>query len=488
MISAPRIRRYLVGVCVVFTLLLSGGSRPIRAQEVLCVDLIDRYRSALAACNIMNNNDVCYGQVLLEALPAIERFERPRDRMPITAVNEIIARNDTGAVLMYLSVGEADPVKVITIGDVDLLPDEKTGNVNSFTFTPSRGDSVCEATPPGLLVYTETGEQGLITVNGIDVELGSIAFIALDDPDSVMVTNLEGSVRIHSAGVEQTPAVGDAALLINSADGPEFVGTPAPSNVVESELVDWLAFNPDGLPSVINLNETVRGCNLNDVNVPYSDELRLYAPGQECQITFCTAADDIVSLELQALDPQIDPWLDLRKPDTRLLTYSDDRAANNQNALICNQRLPVDGCYTVVARSYRNESSGRFRLLINGETDCEPPEAICEVVYPAGLNLRATPDQTAPLIKALPQGARLLPISQSEDGLWLEVQAEGAEEVGWVWSNPETVSCGGEIPTATPTPKTPTPTPTTPPTPKTPTPPTPILTPGPTKISPFDPP
>jgi hypothetical protein len=113
----------------------------------------------------------------------------------------------------------------------------------------------------------------------------------------------------------------------------------------------------------------------------------------------------------------------------------------------------------------------------NPPTDT-PASAICTVVT-NGLNLRSGPDPSfEPPIRALPQDTVLVPQARIADNTWIEVQAQGTGEVGWVNTGTQFITCNFDVsglplgqipPTPTPlptdTPVPPTPTESAPPTP-----------------------
>lgn len=106
-----------------------------------------------------------------------------------------------------------------------------------------------------------------------------------------------------------------------------------------------------------------------------------------------------------------------------------------------------------------------------------PSEPTCDVQIP-GLNLRAGPGTTFPVIGSLANGTRLRALGRNEAATWVEVEVPGSAQSGWVSAGPQYVSCSTSVssvplaalipvaPTNTPTPRSvPTSTPTFTPTP-----------------------
>jgi hypothetical protein len=70
----------------------------------------------------------------------------------------------------------------------------------------------------------------------------------------------------------------------------------------------------------------------------------------------------------------------------------------------------------------------------------EAPHLQCTVATPA-LRLRLGPGTDYPIITYLSDGARLVPVARSPNGLWVEVRLSGSNQTGWIASSPELVAC-----------------------------------------------
>ncbi|MCB0094414.1 MAG: SH3 domain-containing protein [Caldilineaceae bacterium] len=459
-------------------------------EPVACTDVITELKKSLRKCDNLNNNSVCYGRKRAEALPFSEPFDRSGDRIPIAAAQKIATLSDTGTVIMYVSVGSSDPVTIITFGNTEIEPDAQSIAPNSFIASTVDQKLVCEQTPPGLIVYTESGQSGAVNINGIELTLHSAAYVILNSADSMTIVNLNGQVRLKANGQEFELPLYYGIEIQGLLTSPVFMEPAAPADAAQSEVARWLVDKPDGLHSVHNFNNTILSCSRDNVLLPFSEDLRLYSTGQECLIGFCAAAGDRITVRMEALDGQLDPWVDLRGPNQRLLRFNNNLGLRERNALLCGEPLPTEGCYTIVAHSRHHESQGRFRLRIEaGQTAaCTDVPSICEVTYYAGLNLRRGPEDDSPAIRALLPDTEVEPLALSTLGTRLKVRVVATGEEGWVLNSPEALSCSGPLPaptTPTPTPTgiTSTPTPSNK-TPKSPTPIKPTSTPTSTPIVP----
>ena len=85
--------------------------------------------------------------------------------------------------------------------------------------------------------------------------------------------------------------------------------------------------------------------------------------GSRCEYVFAGRAGDLVTITLEQLDGQLDPYLELLDPEGNV-EASDDDGGGNSNSLIQDHRLLRSGKYTAVARAYQDRSAGFFRLSL----------------------------------------------------------------------------------------------------------------------------
>jgi len=132
--------------------------------------LIANLDKAIEACADINANWVCLGSGTASVTPANVRFQKAGDRLPF-AVFETIETSSDGVILMNLHLeSQADPVTIVMFGGIQITPDVKSPHF----FRIRIGDNnqlICENIAPGMVVRTEEGATGRVTVNGVVIDL-----------------------------------------------------------------------------------------------------------------------------------------------------------------------------------------------------------------------------------------------------------------------------------------------------------------------------
>lgn len=430
-------------ILMILGLLVTGMSAawniatPLHAQSDPCATVITELQQTILDCSKINANWACYGHSVVDAKPASTRFQKPRHSRPLPELESITTRYRDGAALLKLQLlGENAPMTAMLFGGAELSPQG-----NDFFLLHSEGNQLlCADTPPSLVVRTASGEHGQLTVNGVQITLGSTVVIALRSPEQLEIANVEGSVQVSVAalGVDQPLAPGEGVQVTQDNGVPTAVSPPGPLAIATSAVMQWLATDAVGLPAVtepacggaIAYGQTISG--------------QSFTPEEECLYTFQGAAGDVVTIALDTTAGELDPWIDLRGPDLGLVKFNNDAALGDADSLICNRGLPSTGLYTIVARPHDNDSTGAFAVTLNRATGCTPPPAQCAVVAPR-LVLRSQPSVTvAGTVIALRQGTRLQPIRHSTDAQWLEVTLVSTGETGWVMLDHTSLLCTDE--------------------------------------------
>jgi hypothetical protein len=84
-----------------------------------------------------------------------------------------------------------------------------------------------------------------------------------------------------------------------------------------------------------------------------------------CAYRFWANAGTLVTISMTRTSPDLDPWLDLYGPDNAAQPiFWDDDGGGGRNSLISDFRLPEDGEYSIVPRSWNNASTGSYTLLL----------------------------------------------------------------------------------------------------------------------------
>lgn len=422
--------------------LLIALDREVAYAQGSCVPIIDQLDTAIDSCAEVNSNWACYANATAVAIPADGRFDEPGDREEVVALEEIQTEREAGAVVMFLHLANEDShIKVILFGGPTLDQPDRTRNV--FTMRVEDDTQICPQTSPGMVVRTDNGERGTLIVNGVEIELRSTAYIALTGQDTMLIVNLEGQVAVTVGGQTQELPVGYQSQVVQfSAAQPVFAGPPSVSPLFDSPVAQWLA-SPDGLQRVSDPNTVpnpaIPACG-GSIAIGQTITDQITVPGQECLYSFCVASGDVATIHMETVEGSLDPWVDLRWPDGRLMRFNNDIDETDFNSLICNRTFFVPGCYTIVARPAQNRSAGRFRLSVEGQSACVASDARCEVIT-QGLNLRRGPGLAYQTIRTLSMGARLRQLARSDDDSWAHVQVVGTAQEGWVSTNANYLSC-----------------------------------------------
>jgi hypothetical protein len=452
--------RTLLIVVGLLPLLASSGQEYLFAQSGSdCEPVIAAYRTAIQSCRVINSNWTCYGYTLVNADPDTIRFHAPRDRQPIDVFSDVSTNYPQGAALMRLqSAEEGGEVTVILFGGVDL----ESGERGTFNMSVNNQQLLCSNTRPGMVVHTESGERGVITINGVTIFLASSLLIEQLADDSLLFANLDGDIQLQFGSLGRTLDLEEGyQLLVEMVnDVPVAVQGPVPMSEDRSQVHQWLVESDEGLSQICNPNAPGAACRLADEVIPacggeiafgqtLADEI--YTPGQECLYTFQAAPGETVSLSMLAEEgSDLDPWLDLRGPTGQQIQFNNNIEQENNNSSLCGVRLALGGGeYTVVARSNRNLSSGRFSLTLQrGAESCEPPVEQCHVMQP--LSLRSTPGGLPVSGRAMVEAGSLVEVlSTSNDGAWVEVAVDGRQ--GWLPARSNLILCNRPTPVVRPT-------------------------------------
>lgn len=411
-------------------------------QQGSCDAIVNELNEAIETCELMNEGWACYGNEDVLAAPEEFRFYKPGDTRPMEKLTLLKTTTDIGAALMYFnSLGEDGLVTLIVYGGAELSEDAR-----GFILTMSDSGEICEKSPPGVVALTSSGEKGTITVNGVDIELGSVAFLTMADPDTLIVANIRGSVTATVAGEPPRPITKDTQLEVGGiSDGqPVFAPELVPSPYATSAVIAFLA---EALGQVYDPNtdpdSQIPACG-GTIRIGQSVLDKIHAPGQECLYTFCPNPKDKVTISVEAVGQSpLDPYVDLRASDLTFVAGNNDRSRSDEDSLICNWPVSPTSCdQTIIVRSNRNESAGSFRLTLDGETNCTTPGCFCQVLAASGLNLRSGPGTQYPRVRrALQPGSIVEPLACTENREWYYVNVAESEVTGWFRADPNYVDC-----------------------------------------------
>lgn len=194
-----------------FTALLT---LPVSAQT--CPTIVEQAISAMDnACSATERNRACYGNGQIELVPqpdvAPPIFQLPGDQVEVATIQSLVLypldefAQTWGITLMRVQANLPDTVPgqnvtILVFGDTELTSASQT--MDAFYFRGGVGEADCAQAPNGILIQTPEG-AGMIdlTVNDVNISLGSTAFLTADAGDFLSVYLLEGEAEVTAEGV-----------------------------------------------------------------------------------------------------------------------------------------------------------------------------------------------------------------------------------------------------------------------------------------------
>ncbi len=217
----------LIGLCLL-------GLPGMAQDETDCPVLVQAVVENVAeACLETSRNQVCYGNVLLEAEPYPDLTEfaldQPGDIEAVTAMKTLLLSpldaitGEWGVALMKLQANLPDTlpgqnVTLLAFGDVELESDSEM--MTAFYFRSGIGDAACaEAPNSGILVQTPEGAKQIeFVVNGVQIGLASTIYLTAAPEADMVVALLEGSAEVTVDDVTQTLIPGTQVSIPLDAD------------------------------------------------------------------------------------------------------------------------------------------------------------------------------------------------------------------------------------------------------------------------------
>jgi hypothetical protein len=203
------------------------GFIPI-AQEEACPTIVQAALDATAEqCSATGPNQVCYGNVNLEATPqtGIEafNFSAPGDIVSVNSISSLSLSSrvreagEWGVALMKLQANLPDTlpgqnVNFVLFGDVQ-IQNGVSSNVDqgassltpmqAFYFQTGINDAPCAQAPDsGILVQTPQGvEQVQFTINDVNITLGSTLYLQAQKHGELIGSVVEGEATVEADGL-----------------------------------------------------------------------------------------------------------------------------------------------------------------------------------------------------------------------------------------------------------------------------------------------
>lgn len=215
----------------------------IYAQSDNCPQLVQQALVMVQnSCADLGRNQACYGNNRLESIltDAALQFNQPADRVPVESVQKLRTfplneqLGEWGVALLHIQANLPDTlpgqaVKFILYGDVELLNAAGSGTdvkpMQAFYFTSGGQEPACkEALPSSLVIQSPGGQKVNLTINGLDLNIGSSVALKATAGKRMSITTLEGLVeteyegetRVIPGGFESSvPLGGEEGLTVN---------------------------------------------------------------------------------------------------------------------------------------------------------------------------------------------------------------------------------------------------------------------------------
>lgn len=247
---------------VIVLLFMLSGASALAAQDASCPALIEQALAAVQdACAETGRNQACYGNIALEAIPqdgvSTFNFEQQGDLVDIadlrslelSSLDEVLGQWGIALMKLQANLPESLPGQNVTFllfGDVEIESavepgDESLTPMQAFSFRTGLGSTTCaEAPADGILIQTPEGAGKVnLRANGVDIELGSTAYLTAQPGQFMTVSVVEGQGTVTSDGVSvEVPAGMQTSIPLDedlNADGEP--SEPAPYEAAPLELL-----------------------------------------------------------------------------------------------------------------------------------------------------------------------------------------------------------------------------------------------------------
>ncbi len=263
--------------------------------ETTCPALVE---SALAAageaCADLERNTACYGHSLVEATFFEDRddlvFSAPADRVALADLQTLTTApldgeaNTWGVALLHLQANLPDTlpgqaVTMLLMGDAtlenDVTPEAEDSPMQAFTFTSGLSAPACAEAPNSLVIHSPTGEEVSLTINDLELTLGSTVVLTTAETATAQVlvlTLLQGHLQATIGGEtitleappETTQAFPVLAVTLNDAGRVD-----ADSRIVAlPDAADSIAPTVAGACAAVSAGGMVADLTLPDCELP----------------------------------------------------------------------------------------------------------------------------------------------------------------------------------------------------------------------------
>ncbi len=275
------------------------------AQDDRCTTIVlEALDLVEGVCSSFERNQVCYGnnQIDVEFFPdAAGSFESPGDVIELWSISRLHTGAydpDSGAWGIALINAQADlpdtlpgqNVTFLLTGDVtlDTARDAGENSLQAFYFASGVGEVQCQNAPNSLVIQNPQGTQVNLTVNGVEIRLGSTVVLGITEEDSLEIILAAGEAEIAALGVSQPLLAGQTTTIpVDDSRAAAPPTAPEPYDPVRTQAI------PFGLlPERIEVS----------VTVPWTDTGIMLHTGDQ----FTISASGLMNTHISAEGPYAD--------------------------------------------------------------------------------------------------------------------------------------------------------------------------------------
>jgi hypothetical protein len=285
-------------------ILLSLSISFVQAQDN-CPTIVQDALSVMdTACSAVERNQACYGNGQIEVLAqpdfTLSAFETPGDQIEVAGIQTMTlypldeTTSTWGVSLMQVQANLPDTVPgqnvtVLLFGDTEITSASQT--LDAFYFRGGVGEAGCAQAPNGIMIQTPEG-AGMIdlTINDVQVSLGSTAYVTAEVEDFLTFNLLEGEAEVTADGETQVVAGGEF-VQVPMDENLSATGAPSEAEAINFTLLPVLPIQL--LPQDISEDAPELNVANDDDSVVPSGEVIIPATGNWAYTLdeFATSAD-----------------------------------------------------------------------------------------------------------------------------------------------------------------------------------------------------
>ncbi|MEO0561570.1 MAG: hypothetical protein AAF125_05630, partial [Chloroflexota bacterium] len=208
-------RLVLLVICTLALSALLAVPTAAQGPDTCTTYVADALDATNAACTGLGRNEICYGnfQITPSLRAGAPTFTSQGDVVGVGDVQSLVLAPYTpeesvwGVAVAQIQANlpgtlPGQGVSIIVFGGARLEPTDN--NMESFVFQGGVGAPSCADAPNGLLVQTPDGDaQVAFNINGVNVSLGSTAYITADEDDDLLFALLEGEADVTADGATE---------------------------------------------------------------------------------------------------------------------------------------------------------------------------------------------------------------------------------------------------------------------------------------------